>query len=195
MNFIKWFINTFSKIKLNPVKKDVPVQIPEPVISIAEISQQANLLKPIKDFPGKITQHFGDPWSANLKKQHTGLDIAIPAGTEVYAIADGEIMATGLLDKSGSWAKYIDLQHDSGGLCSAYLHVDPLVNVGQKVRAGDVIARTANISAKHLHFNIWNGSYTKLTHRGALPFPEHTSPTTDPAFPHKFIDPLSIPFV
>lgn len=141
----------------------------------------------------RITQAYGVPWSVNPKKQHTGLDIVVPAKEKVFAVCDGKIVKIG--DLGGNWAQYIDIEHEPG-LCTSYLHVVPQMAVNSLVKAGDLIATIADLGTNsHLHFNTWKGSYNNpLTHRGALPNTENVGkidPKTDPVFPSNFVDPIS----
>lgn len=142
----------------------------------------------------RITQAYGVPWSVNPKKQHTGLDIVVPAKEKVFAVCNGKIVKIG--DLGGTWAQYIDIEHDSG-LCTSYLHVIPKLMINSLVKAGDLIATIADLGTNsHLHFNAWKGLYNNpLTHRGALPNIDNVGtidPKTDPAFPSSFIDPMSL---
>lgn len=151
---------------------------------------------PIKKTYQRISQSFGEVWSANTNKQHTGTDIPVPPGEPVYACASGTVMKVGNLDAHGKWAQYIIVKHDSDNYCSAYLHVDPKSNIstGKKVKAKQVIATIADIGANHLHFNLWRGTYKTITARGALPLPENKgkiNPKTDPAFPDNFVNAMS----
>lgn len=104
---------------------------------------------PIKN--GKITTLYkqrGQHWS---KGYHTGVDFAVPAGTKVYAVADGII-------DSANWGKSYGtqiVQKVFGGYC-IYAHLSTsFVKPGQIVRKGDLIAETGNSgnsTGPHLHF-------------------------------------------
>jgi murein DD-endopeptidase MepM/ murein hydrolase activator NlpD len=108
---------------------------------------------PIKN--GKISTPFGKVgrhWSSG---RHTGVDFAVPVGTEVLAAANGTIMPSG-------WGKSYGLQlvcRVKGGFV-IYAHLSKtLVKPGQKVKKGQVIAlsgNTGNSTGPHLHFELRN---------------------------------------
>ncbi|MBI2592993.1 MAG: peptidoglycan DD-metalloendopeptidase family protein, partial [Candidatus Colwellbacteria bacterium] len=54
---------------------------------------------------GRITQHYGERSYLYRGKPHNGLDIGAPAGTLVYAAADGQVMRVDNNDRN-SWRKY-----------------------------------------------------------------------------------------
>lgn len=155
-----------------------------------------NFLWPLEKKFQRITQEFGVPWSANPKKLHTGIDIAVPAGEQVYATASGKVVKIGSFKKG--WAQYIDVEHDGGNYCTAYLHVVPQMELGECVEAGEPIAKIAKIKGTHLHFNVWKGLHQNpLTQRGALPTIENVGeiwPKSDPVFPHNFVNPMTFTY-
>ena len=86
---------------------------------------------------------------------HQGIDIPAPVGTPVYAAEGGRVVAV----KAGEHAgKYVVVQHPEGW-ATRYMHLDrALVDEGQEVERGQVIARSGDSgisqSAPHLHFDI-----------------------------------------
>lgn len=86
-----------------------------------------------------------------------GIDIAVPIGTEVRATASGTV--TIKKDKGNtSFGKYIEIRHDDGTF-SIYAHLSnfSMVEVGQRVNKGEVIAlsgNSGNSSGPHLHFEL-----------------------------------------
>jgi len=106
---------------------------------------------------GKITAPFGkwiDPFS---KKEafHNGVDIAAPKGTAIYAAASGQVIVAESAPKTHG--NYIVLQHENN-FQTFYSHCDTLlVQVGQQITAGEVIAsvgQTGKSTGPHLHFEI-----------------------------------------
>lgn len=84
-------------------------------------------------------------------RKHTGSDWAAPTGSEVYAIADGEIIASG--DNAGNGLYLAQTLPD--GKTWSYIHLSAqLVGLG-RVRQGDVIALSGNTGTNslgpHLH--------------------------------------------
>lgn len=106
-----------------------------------------------KPISGIITSRFGDRESIR-SFPHNGLDIAAPYGTKIKAATDGKVTFSG--DK-GSYGNLVVIDCGHGveiyyGHCSRLL-----VNVGDKIKAGDIIAEvgsTGNSTGNHLHFEI-----------------------------------------
>jgi murein DD-endopeptidase MepM/ murein hydrolase activator NlpD len=110
---------------------------------------------PIKD--GKITTAYnkkGKMWS---KGYHTGIDFAVPQGTDVIAVAPGVIA-------NSNWGKAYGIQlvqevlHKDKKFYVIYAHLSKaLVKVGDKVVKGQHIGEsgnTGNSSGPHLHFEV-----------------------------------------
>ena len=92
--------------------------------------------------------------TTGAKNYHKGVDIAMPAGTEILAGQDGTVTFAG---NSGDYGLVVVLD-DGEGLVSKYAHCSVLlVSAGQMVQAGDVIAKvgnTGNSTGPHLHLEI-----------------------------------------
>lgn len=99
-------------------------------------------------------------------KQHRGIDIGVPTGTEVKSIADGEVVRSDMINKTG-YGNFIIIKHDIGGqtLYSCYAHLSKRdVSDGQKVNKGEKIGLSGgdqgielgagNSTGAHLHFEI-----------------------------------------
>ncbi|MFA5942481.1 MAG: peptidoglycan DD-metalloendopeptidase family protein [Candidatus Paceibacterota bacterium] len=160
-------------------------------------SESPSFIWPVESIYKKITTPFSEKWILNLKKKHTGVDIAVPVGKEVYVVADCVVRKIGWLDQKKTMAQYVTVEHDSSGYCSAYLHIDPAVKKDDKLKAKDIVGHTAQLidMGSHLHFNFWKGTYNDLLCRGALPSLEFAGtihPVSDPAFPSNFVDPMSV---
>ncbi|MHA6781809.1 M23 family metallopeptidase [Pseudonocardia saturnea] len=99
---------------------------------------------------GRITSGFGPRWDA----QHKGLDVAAPIGTPIRAPLDGTVIDSGPASGFGLWVR---VRH-SDGTITLYGHIDrTLVEVGQRVSAGEVIAEVGNrgqSTGPHLHFEV-----------------------------------------
>jgi lipoprotein NlpD len=102
---------------------------------------------------GKITSRYGHRSGRN----HDGIDIAAPRGSPVRAAAAGEVLFSA---QKGGYGKLILVRHSSG-LITVYAHNDiNLVRVGQRVRAGEIIAKvgqTGRATGPHLHFEVRRG--------------------------------------
>ena len=97
---------------------------------------------------------------------HNGIDIGVPDGTDVYSVADGEVVRSDMKDRNG-YGNYIIIKHSEEGetFYSAYAHLTKrLVDVGDKVNQGDKIAESGggqgvnggggSSTGPHLHFGI-----------------------------------------
>jgi hypothetical protein len=85
---------------------------------------------------------------------HAGVDIKAETGTPVVAAAPGVVYASGW---EGSYGWVVKIEH-SDGFSTIYAHnLQNLVEPGETVEAGSVIAlvgRTGRASGPHLHFEI-----------------------------------------
>jgi len=118
------------------------------------------LVMPVKD--PTVTQPFGcttleiEPWSAECTSHHfhSGIDLAGPLGTPIYAATAGTVT---LGRERGGYGLYIVLTRDPR-LSTLYGHLDwPLVHAGDVVAAGQVIGlmgSTGNSTGPHLHFEV-----------------------------------------
>lgn len=89
------------------------------------------------------------------EKFHNGIDMAVNDGSSVMAFADGKVDFIG--DSPGEFGLYAQITH-ANGVVTFYCHCSKLlVQQGQTVKAGDVIAQsgeTGNATGPHLHFEI-----------------------------------------
>ncbi len=106
---------------------------------------------------GRVTTEFGaDQWvNGVFSSGHGGLDVAIAAGTPIYAAHNGTVAAT-----TGHWTYGNVVMIDNGdGVSTLYAHMlsPAIVAVGQTVTQGQVIGyvgSTGNSSGNHLHFEV-----------------------------------------
>ncbi len=86
-----------------------------------------------------------------------GIDIANSYGTPIKAAADGVVAISDASGYNGGYGRYIKLSHGNGTE-TLYGHASKLlVEVGQSVHKGDVIAlmgSTGNSTGNHLHFEV-----------------------------------------
>ncbi len=114
--------------------------------------REARLQRPMFVMPtkGVWTSGFGYRWGA----LHGGIDIANSIGTPVLAASDGVVISAGPYAGYGNMVK---LRH-SDGTVTLYGHLSSWqVEVGQRVWAGDQIAKmgnTGNSTGPHLHFEV-----------------------------------------
>lgn len=86
---------------------------------------------------------------------HSGIDFGVPIGTPVRASKSGKVIKRREL--TTSYGKYLFIDH-GGGLVTIYAHnSELLVNEGDTVKAGQVIAKsgsTGNSSGPHVHWEL-----------------------------------------
>ena len=108
---------------------------------------------------GSFTVGSGFGWRDNPTgagaDNHTGLDFAAPAGTPVYALADGVVSTA--MTASVSYGNRVILEH-SDTMQTLYAHLSVIEVVeGQAVTAGQRIGQvgsTGRSTGNHLHFEI-----------------------------------------
>ncbi len=96
--------------------------------------------------------------------KHAGLDIAGAHHTEIFAVADGEVVAAGANETAGN---YVEIKHTVNGetLYTFYAHLSQInVKVGDTVEQGHVIGleggdpntdpNPGSSTGPHLHFEI-----------------------------------------
>ncbi|MCU0303798.1 MAG: M23 family metallopeptidase [Thermoanaerobaculales bacterium] len=86
--------------------------------------------------------------------RHQGIDLAAPAGTPVWATADGTVVAAG---RDGRFGRTVVVDH-GGGYRTRYAHLKKIeTRVGRRVRRGDVlgrVGRSGNARGAHLHYEV-----------------------------------------
>ncbi|WP_421844382.1 M23 family metallopeptidase [Mycobacterium sp.] len=122
--------------------------------------REARLQQPLYVMPTKgiFTSNFGYRWGA----LHAGIDIANSMGTPIRAVSDGLVIAAGPTAGYGMWVK---LRH-ADGTVTLYGHINSaLVDVGERVMAGDQIATMGNrgfSTGPHLHFEVLLGGTKRI---------------------------------
>ncbi|MBN2164660.1 MAG: M23 family metallopeptidase [Marinilabiliaceae bacterium] len=110
--------------------------------------EQSFFFCPLK---GIVVGKFGE------SPDHFGVDIAAAQESRVSAIMDGTVIFTGWTVETGY---VIQIQHVNN-ILSVYKHNATLLKkMGEKVQAGEVIAKVGNSgeysTGVHLHFEIWH---------------------------------------
>lgn len=111
---------------------------------------------PVAD--GFITSRFGeriDPFTGR-ESFHPGLDISVPRGTGVHAVAAGVVTFAG--ERMG-YGKVVEIDHGDGYM-TRYAHNSKLLaHVGEAVHAGELISdagSTGRSTGPHVHFEVWH---------------------------------------
>lgn len=115
--------------------------------------QTLHFIWPVK---GRISTPFGlhRYYNGQPRSQHSGIDIAVPMGTAIKAVAPGKVVLTGRFFFTGNT---IVIDHGEG-LMSIYCHLSKIkTKEGKVVAQGDVIGlvgSTGRSTGPHLHLSI-----------------------------------------
>ncbi|MBP3040713.1 M23 family metallopeptidase [Bacillaceae bacterium Marseille-Q3522] len=104
---------------------------------------------------GRMSSTYGnrkDPFTG-ITSYHSGIDLAAPLNTPVYATADGVVTEAG---RNGGYGKFISINH--GEYVTRYGHLNDIdVEVGKQIKKGDQIGKmgtTGRSTGVHLHYEI-----------------------------------------
>lgn len=133
-----------------------PAETPAPVVqtsALPTLSDAANSPRFICPVKYKYISRFA------TENSHRGDDLCADEGTEIYAAADGVVLAA---QEHYSWGNFVEIDHgtDADGLrwVTLYAHMKSCaVQVGQTVTAGQVIGyvgSTGNTTGNACHFEM-----------------------------------------
>ena len=149
-------------------------------VEAVHAQEQPPFILPFADPPGPSTwlmgQAYGNTVGAYRQRRvfyeagqgvHFGIDLAAPCGTPIVSIGDGVVSKVDALEH-GSAPHNLMIDH-ANGYASFYGHLleRPALQVGQTVKAGEVVAKTGDpdetcTSRPHLHLEIRNaGAYNR----------------------------------
>ncbi|WP_227872156.1 murein hydrolase activator EnvC family protein [Paenibacillus albus] len=112
--------------------------------------------------PLQASWHLSSPFGYRIhpisgkRKLHTGMDMAAPKGTSIYAAESGIVLVAQWM---GEYGNCVIIDH-GGGLWTIYGHIRNggiMVEKGQSVKRGQKIAEvgsTGNSTGNHLHFEV-----------------------------------------
>lgn len=108
----------------------------------------------------RVTSRFGtrrSPFNDRYTEFHAGVDVSCPRGSDVLAAREGKVIYSGFC---GGYGNLVIVQHEHG-YRSLYGHLSrPMVKVGNRIKRGQVIARSGNTgrtTGPHLHFEVRRG--------------------------------------
>jgi murein DD-endopeptidase MepM/ murein hydrolase activator NlpD len=126
------------------------------------------------------TYRYGSTMGGNFQ-QHQGVEFNNPAGTPVHAIGDGIVVFAGQAEAGANTVAILhDRRWEQQYVFSTYYHNSSLsVRSGQRVRAGDVIARVGNTGRAtndhlHLEVHVAPRADSSLVINAEERFPPHT---------------------
>lgn len=105
---------------------------------------------------GWISSRFGkrtDPFTGKLD-YHEGIDIAAKEGTEIIAVASGVVTWSG---RRYGYGNLVEVTHGNGYVTRYGHNKENLVEVGQTVKKGQVLAKMGNTgrsTGPHVHFEV-----------------------------------------
>jgi septal ring factor EnvC (AmiA/AmiB activator) len=104
---------------------------------------------------GKIISKFGNIQHPVLKtiSQNTGIDLEVPVGTNVHAVAEGEVSTIWWLPSFGN---LVILNHNNG-YRTVYAHLsDIVIEEGETISSGALIGKSGEtINGSTVHFELW----------------------------------------
>lgn len=107
---------------------------------------------PVKN--ARSTSGWGVRTLMGTTRHHSGVDLAAPTGTPIYATGPGIVTKSGW---GSGYGQYVDIDHGNG-YTTRYAHASRLIaRVGQHVDAGQHIANvgcTGRCTGPHLHFEV-----------------------------------------
>ena len=123
------------------------------------------------DFTWPVDGRIISPFGKRHGGWHAGMDIKAEIGTPILAAAPGVVISSG---QERAYGRIIRIEHDSG-FVTVYAHnLENLVEVGDRVSGGTIIAtvgRTGRATTPHLHFEV--------RHEGMVYNPLHLLPARE----------------
>lgn len=155
LKFVKAYVT-----KVNGMETDK--QVLEEQMLKAPVTQVENVgTKPLpspigtgvfsQPYNGTLTSRFGGRWG----RQHSGIDIGGSVGDPVYAADNGTVIYSQYND--GGYGYLVQIDHGNGYVTYYGHNSELLVEVGDVVGKGDVIAKLGNTgrsTGPHLHFEV-----------------------------------------
>jgi murein DD-endopeptidase MepM/ murein hydrolase activator NlpD len=102
----------------------------------------------------RISSNYGGRTMGGRAENHSGLDLAAPTGTPIYATGPGIVTKSGW---GSGYGQYVEINHGNGYI-TRYAHASRLIaSVGDNVTAGEHIANvgcTGRCTGPHLHYEV-----------------------------------------
>lgn len=154
----------YSPDKLETTYLELEDKVKAQILDFEKLYSETKRIKPYLDakpsiWPvwGIVTSEVGNrgnPFGGPASESHSGIDIAVPTGTNVKASGTGKVTHAGW---SPGYGYLVTIDHGYG-IVSMYGHNSKiLVDVGQWVARGDIIAKSGNTgrsTGPHVHFEI-----------------------------------------
>jgi murein DD-endopeptidase MepM/ murein hydrolase activator NlpD len=98
--------------------------------------------------------HRADPFTG-AGDYHAGVDFNGPRGSDILSVAEGVVSFSG---RRAGYGNVVDIDHGNGYMTRYAHNFENLVQPGQRVRVGQVIAKmgaTGRATGNHVHFEVW----------------------------------------
>lgn len=98
--------------------------------------------------------HRADPFTGS-GNYHAGVDFNGPKGSDILSVAEGVVSFAG---RRSGYGNVVDVDHGNGYMTRYAHNSQNLVQPGQRVRVGQVIAKmgaTGRATGNHVHFEVW----------------------------------------
>ncbi len=135
--------------------REMELAVLESLLAQRRFSNEVSLAgRPVER--GWMSSGFGrraDPFSGRMA-WHAGVDFAGPEGGNVVAVGGGVVVFAG---HRGGFGKLVEINHGGGYVTRYAHHSEILVQVGDVVKKGDVIARigsSGRATGPHVHFEV-----------------------------------------
>ncbi len=95
---------------------------------------------------------------------HSGVDFNGPRGSDILSVADGVVVFSG---RHPGYGNMVDIDHGNGYVTRYAHNQENLVNEGDRVRAGDLIAKmgsTGRSTGSHVHIEVIHNGRTVNPH-------------------------------
>ncbi len=116
---------------------------------------------------GYASSNFGmriDPFTGR-REYHAGVDFNGERGSDILAVADGVVAFAG---RHPAYGNMVDIDHGNGYVTRYAHNSENLVKPGERVRAGEVIAKmgaTGRATGNHVHFEVWHNDRAVNPHQ------------------------------
>jgi murein DD-endopeptidase MepM/ murein hydrolase activator NlpD len=102
-----------------------------------------------------VISPFGIRMRGILPSIHRGVDLSVPDGTPVHAMAGGRVRFAGV---QRGYGNVVWIDH-GGSVLTLYAHLSALqVRAGDRVQGGQVVGlsgHSGDVTGPHLHFEVW----------------------------------------
>ena len=149
------FLRTFEELQAQLNDRQRKLTVLEGLVMDRNLKAQIQPAgRPIEQ--GWLSSHFGkrtDPFTGK-PSVHYGVDFAGKEGANVVAVAAGVVTYSG---RRGGYGNLVEISHGNGYVTRYAHNRDHLVDVGERVEKGQVIARmgsSGRSTGPHVHFEV-----------------------------------------